>query len=356
MPIPAGTTESTTTAPTTSTSSADASLEQVAPAASAGARLSDDDLVAGLAELEQQEGGAAPPTKKPDAKPAAAPKDPAAKDPKDEVTVELDAQASKSIEATNRYRAQAERQIQAKTAELAKKEADLAPRMAKLDAYERAVAARDPALVAEALGFGDDLESAAHTLWKMSKSASPADRAAAAQLLKQKQAGSETEQLRQKVAELEQKQVQREKQAESRAFVEQYTTQLTSAVTAEHPLVANALKNAGEAARQELLQLGARMEANAGGNTPSPAEVVKQYEASLRRQAQALGFDPSKLGTQQTTTTTPTTEPGQKKTTATLTSDLGSQTRPRSVPASRDEGFDDTVREIEEMERTKRRA
>ena len=311
----------------TSTPALDAD-EVVAPGSSTdGARLSDDELVAGL-EAEEQASSSAPARKdekKPEAKDEKK-ETPPAKD--GEVEVKLDGAASKGIDATRRYREQVERQLQTREATVAKREADLAPRLAKLEAYEKSISSRDPLGVAEALGFGvDELETLSHTLYKLSKSASPADRAAAAQLLKQ-----------------------RDQRAEQQAFVAQYSAELTSAVADDHALVKNALRNAPKAAKQELLQVAASLEERAGGNTPTPAEVVKAYEAMLRRQAQAMGFDPSKLGIQDTTTT-PTPEPGQKKTTATLTADLGPKTRSQPAPKSRDEAFEETERELQEMER-----
>lgn len=334
-------------------------VENVAPAPAGDAsRLSDDELVAGLEGLESDGGAAAPPkpgekppAKKPDDKPAEQKKE-------GEIEVKLDAAASKSIEATNRYRAQVERQLQTREAALAKRETELAPQLQELASYKKAKAERDPLAVAEALGFGvDELETLSHAIYKLSKSASPADRAAAAQLLKQRQSTSEVDTLKGELEKLKTEMQQREVRAQQEAFVQEYTGQLTGAVvTTEHTLVANALKNAPKEARQELLHLAARMEQQAGGATPTPAEVIKAYEGQLRRQAAALGFDPSKLGQQDTSsTTTPTPESAQKKTTGTLKADLGPQTRSRSAPQSRDEAFDETAREIEEMERAKSR-
>jgi hypothetical protein len=316
--------------------------------------MSDEELVAGLeAELGGEEDPPAPP------KPGEAPPKPGEKSPekKDgEIEVKLDAAASKSIEATNRYRAQAERALQQQADALTKRETELAPRLAQVEAYEKAKASRDPEAIAEALGYGkDEFETLAQTFYRLSKSASPADRAAAAQLVKQRQTGSELEQLKKTIEELKQGITQRDQQAQQQAFVTQYTTQLTGAVVAtEHTLVANALKNAPNEATREMLQLAARMEHAARGVTPEHAEVVKEYEKVLRRQAQALGFDPAQVG-KQGTTTTPTPESGQKKTTAGLTQDLGPQTRSRTAPKSRDEAFEETERELEEQARKSRR-
>jgi hypothetical protein len=324
----------------------------------ASALMSDEELVAGIeAELAGEEATPAPP--KP-GEPPPAPK-PGEKPPekKDgEIEVKLDAAASKSIEATNRYRAQAERALQQQAEALTKRETELAPRIAQAEAYEKAKAQRDPEAIAEALGFGrDEYETLAQTFYRLSKSASPTDRAAAAQLLKQRQSSGELERLQKTVEDLTKSIQQRDVQAQQQAFVAQYTTQLTGAVVAtEHTLVANALKNAPREATRELQQLAARMEHAARGATPEPAEVVKEYEQVLRRQAQALGFDPAQVGKQNGTTTTPTPETsGQKKTTAGLTQDLGPQTRSRTAPKSRDEAFEETERELEEQARKSRR-
>lgn len=315
--------------------------------------LSDEELVAGLeAELG---GGEDPPAPKPgDAPPKPGEKPSEKKD--GEVKVELDAAASKSIEATNRYRAQAERALQQQAEALAKRETDLAPRLAQAEAYEKARAQRDPEAIAEALGFGkDEYETLAQTFYRLSKSASPADRAAAAQLVKQRQSSSELERLQKTVEDLTKSIAQRDVQAQQQAFVAQYTTQLTGAVVAtEHTLVANAIRNAPTEATREMQQLAARMEHAARGVTPEPAAVVTAYEDILRRQAKALGFDPAQVG-KQGTTTTPTPESGQKKTTAGLTQDLGPQTRSRTAPKSRDEAFEETERELEEQARKSRR-
>lgn len=322
------------------------------PTPSSGAApglMSDEELVAGL---EAELGEADPAPKLGDTPPA--PKPGEKKDA--EVKVELDAAASKSIEATNRYRAQAERALQQKDDALTKRETDLAPRLAQAEAYEKARAQRDPEAIAEALGFGkDEYETLAQTFYRLSKSASPADRAAAAQVVKQRQSSGELEQLRKTVEDLTKSIQQRDVQTQQQAFVAQYTTQLTGAVVAtEHTLVANALKNAPSEATREMLQLAARMEHAARGVTPEHAEVVKEYEKVLRRQAQALGFDPALVG-KHGTTTTPTPESGQKKTTAGLTQDLGPQTRSRTAPKSRDEAFEETERELEEQARKTRR-
>lgn len=318
--------------------------------------LSDEELVAGIeSELAGEEDPPAPP--KPGEKPLQPKPGDKPPDKKDgEVKVELDAAASKSIEATNRYRAQAERALHQQAEALTKRETELAPRLAQAEAYEKAKAQRDPEAIAEALGFGkDEYETLAQTFYRLSKSASPADRAAAAQIVKQRQATSEVDQLKKTVEDLTKSIAQRDVQAKQDAFVAQYTTQLTGAVVAtEHTLVANALKNAPRDATREMQQLAARMEHTARGVTPEPAEVVKEYEKVLRYQAKALGFDPEQIG-KQSTTTTPTPDSGQKKTTAGLTQDLGPQTRSRTAPKSRDEAFEETERELEEQARKSRR-
>jgi len=229
-------------------------------------------------------------------------------------------------------------------------------RAAKAEAFEKAQAARDPLAVAEALGWpGDDLEGLAHALYKMSKSANPADRASAQQMLKQRQAMSETEALKKQLEELKGSLEKQRVEAQQQAFVQEYAGRLTAATSDDHPLVRNAVKNAGKEAQHEMLILAARLEQKTG-QTPDPADVVQAYEQALRRQAMALGFDPSQLGKQEPVTKTPTLE-GQKTPKAkTLTNDLGTQTRPRAAPASLDESFEETVREIEEMERASKRA
>jgi len=353
MPIEAAKTDAATSTPTAQT---DDGLPPPSPGGKSEGRLSDEELVAGIeAELAAEDGEEPPKpgAKKPDEK-----KDPPAEKKEGEIEVKLDPAASKAIEATNRYRAQVERQLQQRDEAIAKREADLAPRIAKAEAYEKARADRDPLAVAEALGYGvDELEGLAQTLYKMSKSASPADRAAAAAQLRQRQTGGEVEQLRKTVEELTKSIQERDVRAKQEAFVQQYTAQLASSVTDDEPLVKNALKNAGQEAQRELQVLAARMEQAARGVTPEPSAVVKEYEKRLRLQAQALGFDPTQIGKPGTTstTTTPTPESGQKKTTAGLTQDLGPQTRSRSAPKSRDEAFEETERELEELARKSRR-
>jgi hypothetical protein len=341
-----------------STAISEDGLPPPTPTSGAPALMTDEELVAGIeADLGGDEDPPAPPKPGDAPPPKPGEKPPEKKD--GEVKVELDAAASKSIEATNRYRAQAERALQQQADALTKRETDLAPRIAQAEAYEKARAQRDPEAIAEALGFGkDEYETLAQTFYRLSKSASPADRAAAAQLVKQRQSSSELEQLRKTVDDLTQSIKQRDVQAQQQAFVAQYTTQLTGAVVAtEHTLVANAIKNAPSEATREMQQLAARMEHAARGVTPEPAAVVAAYEDILRRQAKALGFDPAQVGKQQNgTTTTPTPETsGQKKTTAGLTQDLGPQTRSRTAPKSRDEAFEETERELEEQARKSRR-
>lgn len=269
---------------------------------------------------------------------------PAVTEPPPPAAVDPDAELQRRMDLA--HAAEKERKLTAREQEISAKEAEWKDRQADLERYERAKAnaKHDPAAVLEALGIGDDeLEFAARQIYARSPAA--AKNPQARQMSEREQRDRQLQEgirlANERAAKLEQTIAERDAQERERAYVDE----AARAISDDHPVLRNLIKNTPGEARALLLQTAEHL-LRATGEVPEHADVVRTLEQAKRTELKKLGIDVDQIFKAPTKNQTPAA--GESNTAKTLTSDLGKSTPPRSAPMTQEELRADVLRRLEE--------
>jgi hypothetical protein len=277
------------------------------------------------------------------------------KDDDKDVDAETAKRLSQVRRTDKRLRERREQDFAKREAELEARETDIAeqlkPHIEKLEKFEKAASrvAIDPAGVLIALGLPEDrYEHAAQVLYTLAKGKDdPKARAAAAQLIKDRERDEKLEQLTKKDQEREEREREREKTAVADRQLDAYFGKVTKAMSDKTPL-AKAYVKANPAESRDRMQVLAFRIAKETGSLPKERDVVIALEKDRRRVLRELGIDPKSAraaaaSAEITEKKKPATKPGEKpkkRETETQASDKP-LTKAEFVRASRDNKLDD---------------
>lgn len=203
------------------------------------------------------------------------------------------------------------------------------------------------AAAAEALGITrEEFGLHARVLFSLSPEGQkdPKTKEAAEREVRLRERDQALEETRREVQELKQQLSQREQQVEIQRNVNAYIDSVVKAATAETPVVQRWLEKNPAAARTRLHEVAADL-AQRLGEAPDATDVVRYLEKIRRQELEELGIDPDAALTAKKTTT-----PADETKTApkTLSSDLATPTKPRSIArATREERRLETIRALE---------
>lgn len=238
-------------------------------------------------------------------------------------------------------------------AERARLHEEIAPRLKQLESFEKLKARAKvdlPSVLAE-LGYTDeDFNLGARQTYEHYKAlkGDAGSREAAARLIREREAREAQSAYEQRLEQLELLIAQRDQQA----AVQEYIGLVAKSVTDETPLVGKLLQNDGEEARQQMSAIALEM-FNEYGEPPTPEEVVVELEKREHARFMKRGIDPysvlkTSAATAAAATKTMTQTAGETKTAPrTLSSDLGTPTKPRSARLSKEERRQETIRALE---------
>lgn len=165
-------------------------------------------------------------------------------------------------------------------------------------------ARQDPLAAMAALGFSEhDYEAMGRLLYAHSPEGQkdPRHKAAAAQTLAQREQQAALDKLQRELVEMREGFTARERQAEQQARAERYMSNVTKAVSDETPLAKAALTKNPDRTRAALFDIALRLYAESGPtddlrDEPTPAEVLRAYDAQRSAELEELGFDPKTFG------------------------------------------------------------
>jgi hypothetical protein len=241
-------------------------------------------------------------------------------------------------------------------AERAQFQAEMTPLVEKVRTFEKQAARIkvDPVGAASSLGLStpEEFDNAARLLHLHSKAlkGDPSARDASARLMQDRAGQEALAETQQRLAQLERQLVERDTQAQVHSFL----GEAAAAATDETPLVRALLAADLTEAHTQLAQVAAQMMDEDGGDRPDPADVVKELERIEYQRIKRRGIDPYavlKTATAATTTNDPKTQtqPAGETQTAprTLSSDLGTPTKPRPARLSKEQRKAETIRALE---------
>lgn len=208
-------------------------------------------------------------------------------------------------------------------------------------------ARQDPLAAMAALGFGEtDYEAVGRLLYAHSPEGQkdPRHKAAAAQTLAQREQQTVMEKLQAKLDALEQKTTAREQAMEQQARAERYVSSVAKAAGDETPLAKSALARNPDKTKAALYEIALRLYAESGPtdelrDDPTPAEVLRAYEAQRTAELEELGIDPKSLARSPAVAIAPAAAPASARPAATLApagAGAPAITRP-TTPPTRDE-------------------
>jgi len=190
----------------------------------------------------------------------------------------------------------------AMVAELDQQKAAWQAKLSKAAELETRIAnaRQDPLAAMAALGFAEsDYEAVGRLLYAHSPEGQkdPRHKAAAAQTLAQRKQQTIMEKLQAKLDALEQRTTERDRQIEQQARAERYVSSVAKAAGDETPLAKTALAKNPDKTRAALYEIALRLYADSGPtddlrDDPTPAEVLRAYEAQRTAELEELGIDP----------------------------------------------------------------
>ena len=326
-----------------------------------GSEFADADILAELASLaDDGEGG--------EAEPAADEETADAETETDEVEAEAeqpeaadetpaeDPELAKRLEQIQRQEQRAKDAVAQQRAEFEKERADFQKQreewQPKLEQFEalKARVAYDPAAVLMELGMGEaDFETAARQLYALSVEGkkNPALREQSARSLREKETMTKLQQLEQKHQELLQQIQEREQRAEQERQVNEYISQVEKAVGDDATIVSRMLAKSPQKARA-LLREAASQLYNQTGEVPDAQDVVAHLEKIKRAELDELGLDIPAAGSSAATKPKTPVKASEKAVAATLSSDLGTTTKPRTEPLNEEDIDAQILRELRE--------
>jgi hypothetical protein len=255
---------------------------------------------------------------------------------------ETDPQLAKRLEAIQRQERRAKEGLTREKAEFERQLQEWAPRIQAAEQFEtlRSRARYDVVGVLSALGLTvDDFEPAAKSLFAHSPKAkeNPALRETAERTMREREAFDRLSALenqnQQLLQRLEQQNIQRQ--------TEEYLSSVTKAASDETPIVRTMLANDPYEAKDQLRQVALAI-LEETGETPDPADVVKELEKLERSRLKKRGIDFP-------TTKQSTPVAGEQRTaTKTVSNQLTqSTTAARKNPQSRNEEITDVLAALE---------
>lgn len=208
-------------------------------------------------------------------------------------------------------------------------------------------ARQDPLAAMTALGFSEsDYEAVGRLLYAHSPEGQkdPRHKAAAAQTLAQREQQAVLDKLQRELAEMKEGLTVRERAAEQQARADRYINSVTKAVSDETPLAKAAYAKNPERTKAALFDIALRLYAESGPSDdlrdePTPAEVLRAYDAQRAAELEELGFDPKTLGRPAAAPAPTTTPAPPARPAATLApAGAGAPVAPKTnEPPSRDE-------------------
>lgn len=165
-------------------------------------------------------------------------------------------------------------------------------------------ARQDPLAAMAALGFAEsDYEAVGRLLYAHSPEGQkdPRHKAAAAQTLAQREQQTAMEKLQAKLDALEKDVTSRQEQADQRMRAERYVASVEKAATDETPLFKSAVSKNPDKTRAKLYEIALALYRDSGPSDdlrddPTPAEVLRAYEAHRAAELEELGIDPKLIG------------------------------------------------------------
>ncbi len=273
---------------------------------------------------------------------------------------EADPQLAKRLEtiqaAEQRSRENAETYRRETEEKLAARDAELAPQLEELATFTRmkAQVKYDLPGVLAALGVPpEDFEAHSRIMYSMRPEAmsDPRTREAAQRAMQQRKTGDEVASVTAELQELKKQIADRDRQVETQAAqakvesqIAEYIGKVAAVVTTNTPIASAMLAKTPEKARAELRKHADAL-FNEYGEIPAHADVVKRFEEVERQTLIERGIDPD-VAIKATTAKTKTPEAGETRAAKTLTSNLGTPTRPRPEPQTEEEIDAELLKEL----------
>lgn len=276
--------------------------------------------------------------------------EPTSDEPEPEPEQAADPDLDKRLEAIRREEERSKLAFQERMAGLEKREAELQEREQKVSALEsiQERARYDFPGAVEALGIPrSEYEDRARELYDEREGAdNPNARRAHRDRAMSREMQDRLDAMEKRNKELEQRIEQQHVQAQTQQRVEAFLEQTTKAANEQTPLVSKLISNDPQEARKALAGVAIDL-ATEYGEDPEPAQVVKRLEEIKVAELKRLGFDPAAVvGSDSTPKNEPRAE--EKRTARTLSSDLGTPTKPPdTAPKTRAELKADVLRQLE---------
>lgn len=264
------------------------------------------------------------------ASPPSPPVEPVAKEP------EADPVAAKRLEAIHRAEQRSKESLKREREAVAAERAELLKLSDQVKKYQEAIARAkyDPVAALEALGV-EDLEHVARQAYLRSKTAAadPKAKEAALREAREREHRTELEKMRAEISAIKEERDRELRAAQEEQMVAAYLSQVTAAVDDSAPLVKRLIEKNPSKTKNQIQEIAWRM-AQELGEAPEPADVVAALEKQRREDLEEAGIDVASM-------LKPKTEPVQasenKKAAKTLSNDLGTPTKPRAAPSSRED-------------------
>lgn len=258
----------------------------------------------------------------------------------------VDAQTAKRLEAIHRAERRAKEAVSRERQAFEKERAEWAPQVeaAKKFSEAKARAKYDPAAALAVLEI-EPSEDLARQIYLAARGADdPKLRDEYGRLRREREVESKAERALREAEELKAQLAEERAQIDRDRAVSAYLGKVEAAVSEDFPVVRALLKEDRDEALSMLRQAADYLVGELE-RAPEPAEVAKAAEDWQRRELKKRGVDPEKI--YGTPSKTPTPVAGEKRTAKTLTSDLGTPTKPRSAPKSREEERADILRALQ---------
>ena len=242
--------------------------------------------------------------------------------------------------------------------ELAKERAEVQQMRTQAEAATKSAAAlkarakSDPVgALLEALGENlapEQLDYVAQQFYRHAKAGTnPEYKAAAERDRREREASHTAQTAAEQIADLKKQIADKDAAREAAEQVREYLGTVEVAVGEETPLLQKALRKNPKATREELRQVAHYLADQLQTDWPAPGEVTKAWEKWQRSQlAERFDLDVDALvrpaAPKQTTPVA-----GEKKRPVTISNDIGTQTRPRSTPLTREALEAEVLRDLE---------
>lgn len=213
--------------------------------------------------------------------------------------------------------------------EMAQQRADFARERSEFQAQRKSIedlrarAKRDPIGHLREMGLEteDEWETVGRGAFPHTKAgkSDPRSAAVAAQSLKEREILERVAAAEARAEAIEKSLTETQQRAEAKRHVDEWTSGAVKAIPTTPTLIGKLHAKSPEKAKQVLLDIGARLERENDGETPSHADVIAEYERARRAELEETGVDVDAL-------LKPAAETPAKKPVATRTLDVGAPT------------------------------